>query len=400
MKTGTILFTYHRSEHTRKVIEGLSQNDVLPEKLYIFQDGLKESTNYDEWKKANELINNIDWCRTEVHVSEKNLGLAKSITSGISYVLGECDAVIVLEDDCVPYKQFMRFMMSALNFYKDEEKVYSVSGYAWDVNLLKKSEDAYFNGKSSSWGWGTWKERWSQYEEDYHILDRIKKDPEADRRLQIWGKSMEDMLIGNVKGQCDSWAVFWGLKIIEKGGYCLSPYEQLVHNIGFDGSGTHCGKRQENSVKQMGGHKRIFQLPKNIESTKECEDEFQFLFGGKQILEKSLLYQDVLMQWIQMKQQCREIRIPDGWGDIAVWGRGRILDYLLEELKGRVSIKRIIESRPTERQYKDIPIISISELPYDIKNVIVIPYFDLDIIETKAARLRDDIHLLGINELF
>lgn len=54
VRIGSILFTYHRSEHTRKVIEALSKNDILPEKLYIFQDGIKASTNYDEWLKVNE----------------------------------------------------------------------------------------------------------------------------------------------------------------------------------------------------------------------------------------------------------------------------------------------------------------------------------------------------------
>ncbi len=69
-----------------------------------------------------------------------------------------------------------------------------MSGYAWDVDLVKKSEDAYLTVKAVP-GDGAWKERWSQYEEDYRILDRIKKKPDADRRLQIWGKSMEDMLL-------------------------------------------------------------------------------------------------------------------------------------------------------------------------------------------------------------
>lgn len=70
MKIGTILFTYHRSEHTQKVLEALEKNDVLPWKLYIFQDGIKESTNYLEWKKVNKIIRNINWCETKIYISE------------------------------------------------------------------------------------------------------------------------------------------------------------------------------------------------------------------------------------------------------------------------------------------------------------------------------------------
>ena len=398
MKIGTILFTYHRSEHTKKVVEALAENDVLPEKLYIFQDGPKESTNYAEWESVNKYIKSIDWCETELHISKKNKGLSKSITVGVSYVLQECDAVIVLEDDCVPYKQFMRFMVSALDTYEKKKKVYSVSGYAWNVNLPSENEDAYFSGKFCSWGWGTWKDRWDYYEDDYRILNKIRNDPEANKRFNIWGKTMESMIIGNVTGQCDSWAAFYGLQIIKRGGYCLSPYEQLVYNIGFDGTGVHGARQQQKPM--LLKEERIqdsFCFPQEIISSQECEVEFQFLFGGKQGMEKMKLYQEILVQWIQMD---KNIQIPTEWGSgLAVWGRGKIFDCLLSEINDQVAIKYIIESRPTINEYKGIPIISIDELPRDVKNIIVIPYFDLAIIKAKIGRFRPDIHLYGINEL-
>lgn len=399
MKIGTILFTYHRSKHTKKVVEALSQNDVLPEKLYIFQDGPNESTNYVEWERVNRYIKSIDWCETELHISEKNKGLAKSVTTGVSYVLQECDAVIVLEDDCVPYKQFMRFMMTALRSYEKKEKVYSVSGYAWNVNLPYKNEDAYFNGKFCSWGWGTWKDRWNCYEENYQIVNEIKSNPETRKRFNIWGKTMESMIIGNVTGKCDSWAAFFGLEIIKRGGYCLSPYKQLVHNIGFDGTGVHGARQQEKqAIFDEELIQKIFHLPQEINSSQECEIEFQFLFGGKQGMEKMKLYQDILIQWILMKGN---IQIPSLWkSGLAVWGKGKIFDCLFHEIKDQVKIKYIIESRPSINKYGEIPIVSVGELPEDIKNIIVIPYFDLDIIKAKVRKVRSDIQLYGINELF
>ncbi len=81
----------------------------------------------------------------------------------------------------------MRFMKQALNYYRNEEKVYCVSGYAWDVDLSIQNNDSYFSGRSCSTGWGTWKEKWSQYEGDYRILSKIMNNPEAYERLQVWG---------------------------------------------------------------------------------------------------------------------------------------------------------------------------------------------------------------------
>ena len=91
--------------------------------LYIFQDGMKENTNVEEWKSVNRLIQEIDWCETYVQVSETNKGLAKSIVAGVDYVLQECDAVIVLEDDCVPHPQFMEYMLKALKKYESSKVI-------------------------------------------------------------------------------------------------------------------------------------------------------------------------------------------------------------------------------------------------------------------------------------
>lgn len=404
MKIGTILFTWHRSTHTRKVLEALSKNDVLPEVLYIFQDGVNEKTNSEEWQKVNQLINNVSFCETKVYVSDINKGCARSIVSGINFALQECDAVIVLEDDCVPDKQFMRFIVSALKTYKNEDKVYCVSGYGWRVVLSEQKEfDAYFSGRSCSSGWATWKDKWAAYEENYNIVNEIKKDPAARERLKIWGNDLESMLAGNIHGTCDAWDVFWSLNIIKKGGYCLSPYNTLLHNIGFDGSGLHSGSScymQDDEETGEAEYKATFRFPQKIESTKECEEEFQFLFGGATAQEKASFYRKLFIRWIWMKQEGREAEIPQEIeGNVASWGKGETLDLLLDELKGRMDVAYIVESRPSVSEYKGIPIITIDKVPKEIKNIIVIPYFDMDIIAARVKKIRQDIKLWGIDEL-
>lgn len=398
MQIGTILFTYHRSEHTKKVLEALSKNSLLPEKLYIFQDGVKEGTNVDEWNRVTKVIQNCDWCDTEVHIAQENMGLAKSVTSGINYVLEECDAAIILEDDCVPDEDFMRFMVSALETYRLKSEVYSVSGYAWNISLSQDDYDAYFNGRGCSLGWGTWRDRWSQYEEDYSILKRIKKDSAAKKRLSLWGNDLGAMLENKLKGKNDSWAVFWALKIIEKGGYCLNSYRQLIHNIGFDGSGENCGIAQE----QYRGPERMFGVeicfPDQIQSTREVEEEFAFLYAGKQGSEKLVLYEDLLIRWLQMKQEGKSLQIAEEHKKgLAVWGKGKIFDCFMRELS--LPVQCIIETRPSLETYQGIPIVSVYDLSQDIQNVIVIPYFDIPQIKHKIEKLRPDICVMGLDEL-
>ena len=61
MKIATILFTYNRPVHTQKVLYALSQNDVRPQKLIIFQDGMNSATDKKDWETVGEAIKNITW---------------------------------------------------------------------------------------------------------------------------------------------------------------------------------------------------------------------------------------------------------------------------------------------------------------------------------------------------
>ena len=404
LKIGTILFTWHRSEHTRKVLEALSENDVLPEQLYIFQDGIGPKANIAEWNKVNKLIQEVNFCKTYVIVAGTNKGLRKSVVDGLNYVLKECDAVIVLEDDCVTNVQFMRFMISALEYYRDEKNVYSVSGCNDWIELDKKHDcDAFFSGRSCSLGWGTWKDRWAIYEENYDIINEIKKDKQAYGRLQIWGSDLEGMLIGNISGNCSSWSVFWSLNIIKRGGYCLSPYKNMVYNIGFDGSGVHSGVGgyYQNEVSTQGREDKVsFRFPAYIESTKECEEEVRFIFGSAGGQQKHKYYHRLLIKWIQMKQKGQGLRLPMEIGnDIAVWGKGEIFDILNAEIGEQLNIRYIIERLPNVKKYNDTPVISINELGNNVKDIIVIPCFDIERITSKVNRVRPDVRLWELDKL-
>jgi hypothetical protein len=49
------------------------------------------------------------------------------------------------------------------------------------------------------------------------------------------------MLKAQQEGKVDSWAIRWYLTTFLMQGLTLYPGRSLVRNIGFDGSGTHCG---------------------------------------------------------------------------------------------------------------------------------------------------------------
>lgn len=280
MKIATLLFTYNRSEHTKRVVDSLKRNTVMPQKLFVFQDGLKEGEEEDEWRKVSDVIHTIDWCENEIILSDYNKGLAESIVSGVGLAFQTYDAVIVLEDDCVPTANFLSFMKQCFEKYEDDKHIYSVSGYAWPINLLKDKYDIYACRRISSWGWGTWKDRWKQYEKDYEFIKKMKQKEETSRDLAMWGSDLEATLVGNIRGECDSWAVFWALTVIWNKGICINPYKSLISNIGFDGSGFHCGVSTKFEVEMMDDDKEEFSLPNRIRVSDEVKEAFALLYGS------------------------------------------------------------------------------------------------------------------------
>ena len=280
MKIATLLFTYNRSRHTGQVIESLKNNTVLPEKLIVFQDGVKQDEDAEEWQKVNSLVHEIDWCEKEVIVSGYNKGLAESIVSGIEYAFRENDAVIVLEDDCVAAPNFIRFMTQCFERYETEKRVFSVSGYSWPIELGDAESDIYFCGRTSSWGWGTWRDRWCQYEKDYMLYNRLKSSKEGSLALATWGQDVEGALIGKVTGRNDVWGLFWVLKVIEQNGLCINPYRSLIRNIGMDGSGVNCGITDSCDVELDDSVKDFYKLNDRIEILDQVKNAFAGLHGS------------------------------------------------------------------------------------------------------------------------
>lgn len=280
MKIATIVFTYNRSWHTKQVLDALSHNYELPEKLFIFQDGLKKREHEVEWEKVNSLIKMVDFCPVEIIVAEENKGLAKSIMSGIDYVIQNYDAVIVLEDDCVPSKNFIGFMNQALHKYEKVQNVYNVTGFGYTDEFSDREYDAYFIGRTCSWGWGTWKNRWTDFTPNPNDLSEILSDENKSRNLSMWGNDLPQMMINQMNGKNDSWAVYWALYVINKMGFCLVPYESLVENIGMDGTGVHCGVTTDYEVSLENNNKKEYNLPEKVDFNFEASPYFLKRFGG------------------------------------------------------------------------------------------------------------------------
>jgi hypothetical protein len=161
---------------------------------------------------------------------------------GVSWFFDHVESGVVLEDDCLPGTGMLAFCGRALRAYQSEKEVIQISGFSHEKRFLNRS---YFLPLSSSWGWASWRDRWKEYLETHgEIARRILADPAMCEAFDLDGTyPYSKMLRKSIQGQVSSWAVFFQAFVFSKNGLVLYPPESLIRNIGFDGSGAHCGDR-------------------------------------------------------------------------------------------------------------------------------------------------------------
>ena len=164
-----------------------------------------------------------------------------SIIKGITDIVKKYKKIIVLEDDLVIAPCFLKFMNEALEYYISENKVMQISGNMFDV-VVESKEDAIFLPFTTSWGWATWERSWKHFDPIMSKYNKLKKDKALRYKFNLEGAyDYFNMLESQIKGNIDSWAIRWYLSVFMMGGLTLYPVRSLVRNIGFDGSGIHCG---------------------------------------------------------------------------------------------------------------------------------------------------------------
>ncbi|WP_027397420.1 glycosyltransferase family 2 protein [Anaerovibrio lipolyticus] len=388
MKIATILFTYNRPEHTKLVLDSLKNNDQLPEKLFIFHDGMKDGTDVDKWNQVENIIHDVKWCDTEIISNKNNKGLSDSIVDGVNYVFNYFDAVIVLEDDCVTHHLFMDYMNAALEKYKDKKQVFSIGASSEEVMVPPNGCDAYFGGRIESWGWGTWKDRWQFFKRDYRIVARIKQDDSLYEWCQIWGQDLEATLIGNVQGKTDSWAAFWALSVIQERGLCLEAYRSLVKNIGLDGTGVHCGVAKDGR-ELLPDSVDSFVLPDVVEVVPNYKEVFADYYPWVDPVIREKYYRDFLSKWVEVTLQHGSIEewlCKKNISRIGIWGTGKICDLLIDSFSNSIKVTSVIESHPISEDYKGIPVVVPEAISNELDAVLVIPGYDLERIKSKVSQ--------------
>ena len=236
------LFTFKRPSHTERTLAALAANDLAGDSdLTIFCDGARSEEERPAVEEVRALAHAATGFR-DVRVVEReaNLGLARSIITGVTEMVEAHGRVIVVEDDLATSPHFLRFMNDGLRHYENDDRVVSLCGYRHPVD--QDLPETFFLRGAFCWGWATWRRGWDLFEHDSRTCVQ-----EISRRDLIYAFDFQgsipytQFLMGTALGKGDSWAMRWMASATIHDKLTLYPGHSLVRNIGNDSSGTHAG---------------------------------------------------------------------------------------------------------------------------------------------------------------
>ncbi|WP_157687255.1 glycosyltransferase [Jiulongibacter sediminis] len=268
MPAPIVLFCFNRPDHLRQTIDGLRTNSLATaSELYVICDGPRHNRPEDlpKIEQVRSIVTGINgFSRVHTFYSAENMGLAKAIITHLSRLFASHKALIVLEDDIIVHPLFLDFMNQALEKYKENMSISSVSGYSYGLNLLGlENVEFALVKRASSWGWGTWSNRWTQVDWEVRGFNEFISDRSKVLQFADAGKDQVPMLVKQQKGLIQSWAVRWTYHHYKTNTYCLIPVKSLLNNIGTDGTGTNFNIKTKKYDVEIADYQKI-ELPSKI----------------------------------------------------------------------------------------------------------------------------------------
>jgi len=228
-----VLFVYARPEYLKRTLECLKENQIP--RLYAFCDGAKTPDLEPKVSEVRKMLHNIDWCEMHLVEREENLGLGKSIISGVTEMFEKFEMILVFEDDLVCVPGTYQYLCAALRHYRNDNRVMSVTGWTHPLFIPKDiKNEPYFDGRTECLSWGAWRRSWDGMDRDSLSL----MNDCVGRHIDIYQYGADLVEMARVEKVRNIWAVRFAFLHLFKGGLCLRPPHSMVEHIGYNFTAT------------------------------------------------------------------------------------------------------------------------------------------------------------------
>jgi len=235
-----LIFAFNRPNKLRGLLLSLKAcPEFATSPLFIFIDGPRNTAERPIVQEVIDIARSNTPPDTTISVRAENIGLKKSIISGVTFVMSAHDRAIILEDDLLVSPKLLTYFNRALDSYQSEGRIWSISGYMYEVPALAERENAMFLPFPNPWGWATWRKAWQRF----ISMEKDAVPPASSEafRLAFDAHGIRDftaILELDRRRLISSWYINFYYAMFRAGGVSLWPQRSLISNQGVT-SGTH-----------------------------------------------------------------------------------------------------------------------------------------------------------------
>lgn len=252
MVQNPVLFiTFARPDYARRTWDAIKA--AKPSKLYFYSNKGREDKE-GEVEKNNQIrafVKEIEWeCDLHTWFREECVDVYTSLYGAISWLFENEEQGIILEEDCVASLAFFDYCDKLLPKYKDDYRIWMISGDNYFDDQRYKSYDYFFSQYMQIYGWASWKSRWQQVHwENGLSVSLIKENNIVEsiirtrKRQRYYVKDLMNVEEFVNKTKC--WDYLFLIHGILNNSLSIVPASNLVENIGL--SGIH-NKKEKKSV--------------------------------------------------------------------------------------------------------------------------------------------------------
>lgn len=239
-----LISVYDRVAHLTKCVESIKENkEAKDSDLFIAVDYPNKASDKDKIEKVLKYCASIDGFKSvNIIKRNKNFGAGINATEALFELFEHYDKAICMEDDNIVSSTFLEFMNDALNYYENDDRIINITGFNYPVDMpATYDKDVYIWPAYSAYGVGYWRKKFNREYLELNDFDEFITDKKlvdafnnvAEHILPILFHGLKN---GEIYGDC---AISYNY--FRKNKFALFPVISKVKNIGYDGSGLHCG---------------------------------------------------------------------------------------------------------------------------------------------------------------
>ena len=233
-----LIIAYRRTAEIEKILQECKNNNV--NKIYVALDGPKDGNTNGEID--NIVIRQIVANYQENYSGEiktlfrdQNVGCAASVLSACDWAFENEEFVIVLEDDCIPSRDFFKFAQDSIKVLDSDSNIWLACGTQFAPREIL-NDSWSLSSYALIWGWVTSQSKWKEISSAIRSGNPIPKQVGISPWERIYWNHGSRRAYSGWK---DVWDTILLQQMIANNKYAVLPHEPLITNVGNDSFATH-----------------------------------------------------------------------------------------------------------------------------------------------------------------